>query len=178
MDTISIYLIILFPITFIIHDGEEILTQHKWMLTHKDTLIARFPMLRPALEHLSRMSTKAFTIAVLEELALILIASACVVADIPFATEVWKIMFMAFSIHLLIHVGQGIIMRGYVPGLITSVLTLPYSYIGMQNVCEIFSATELLTYGAIGIVAMVANLAFAHWLGYKLTGREINDIIL
>jgi len=78
---------------------------------------------------------------------------------------------MAFSIHLLIHVGQGIIMRGYVPGLITSVLTLPYSYIGMQNVCEIFSATELLTYGAIGIVAMVANLAFAHWLGYKLTGR-------
>ena len=171
MDTISIYLIILFPITFIIHDGEEILTQHKWMLTHKDTLIARFPMLRPALKHLSGMSTKAFTIAVLEELALILIATVCVVTGISFATETWAIMFMAFSIHLLIHVGQGIIMRGYVPGLITSVLTLPYSYIGMQNVCKIFNATELLTYGAIGIVAMVANLAFAHWLGYKLTGR-------
>lgn len=171
MDTISIYLIILFPITFIIHDGEEILTQHKWMLTHKGSLIVRFPMLRPALKHLSGMSTKAFTIAVLEELALILIATVCVVTGISFATEAWAIMFMAFSIHLLIHVGQGIIMRGYVPGLITSVLTLPYSYIGMQNVCEIFSATELLTYGAIGIVAMVANLAFAHWLGYKLTGR-------
>lgn len=172
MSAMSIYIILLFPLAFIIHDGEEIATQHKWMLTHKETLVHRFPFAKPMVEHLSGLSTKAFTIAVLEELALILIASACVVADIPFATEAWAIMFMAFSIHLLIHVGQGIIMRGYVPGLITSVLTLPYSYIGMQHVCEIFSATELLTYGAIGIVAMVANLAFAHWLGYKLTGGK------
>lgn len=169
MDTISIYLIILFPITFIIHDGEEILTQHKWMLTHKDSLIARFPMLRPALKHLSGMSTKAFTIAVLEELALILIATACVIAGTPYSTEVWAIMFMAFSIHFLIHVGQGIIIRGYVPGLITSVMLLPFAYIGMQNVCAIFSATELLLYGAVGVVAMVANLVFAHWLGHKFT---------
>lgn len=172
MSAISIYIILLFPLAFIIHDGEEIATQHKWMLTHKDTLIVRFPMLRSALKHLSGMSTKAFTIAVLEELALILIASACVVADIPFATEVWEIMFMAFSIHLLIHVGQGIIMRGYVPGLITSVLTLPYAYTGMRNICEFFSATELLLYGAVGVVAMAVNLAFAHWLGYKLTGGK------
>lgn len=172
MDSISFITTMLFPLAFIIHDGEEILVQHKWMLTHKDSLIARFPMLRPALEHLSKMSTKAFTIAVLEELALILIASACVMADIPFATEVWKIMFMAFSIHLLIHVGQGIITRGYVPGLITSVMLLPFAYIGMQNVCAIFSATEMLLYGAVGVVAMVANLAFAHWLGYKLTGGK------
>ena len=172
MSAISIYIILLFPLAFIIHDGEEIATQHKWMLTHKETLVHRFPFAKPMVEHLSGLSTKAFTIAVLEELALILIASACVVADIPFATEVWKIMFMAFSIHLLIHVGQGIIMRGYVPGLITSVIMLPYAYSGMRNICERFSATELLTYGAIGIVTMVANLAFAHWLGYKLTGRK------
>lgn len=172
MDSISFIATLLFPLAFIIHDGEEILVQHKWMLTHKDSLIARFPMLRSALEHLSRMSTKAFTIAVLEELALILIASACVVAGIPFATEVWTIMFMAFSIHLLIHVGQGIITRGYVPGLITSVIMLPYAYTGMRNICERFSATELLLYGVVGIVAMAVNLAFAHWLGYKLTGGK------
>lgn len=177
MSAISIYIILLFPLAFIIHDGEEIATQHKWMQTHKETLAHRFPFAKPMVEHLSGLSTKAFTIAVLEELALILIATTCIFADIPFATEAWAIMFMAFSIHLLIHVGQGIIMRGYVPGLITSVLTLPYSYIGMQNVCEIFSATELLTYGAIGIVAMVANLAFAHWLGYKFIERKTESSI-
>ena len=171
MSALSIYIVLLFPLAFIIHDGEEIATQHKWMLTHKETLVHRFPFVKPMVDHLSGLSTKAFTIAVMEELALILIATICIFADIPFATEVWAIMFMAFSIHLLIHVGQGIIVRGYVPGLITSVLMLPYAYIGMTNVCEIFSATELLTYGAVGIVAMVANLAFAHWLGYKLTGR-------
>ena len=171
MDSISFITTLLFPLAFIIHDGEEIATQHKWMQTHKETLVHRFPFAKPMVEHLSGLSTKAFTIAVMEELALILIATICIFAGIPFATEVWAIMFMAFSIHLLIHVGQGIIVRGYVPGLITSVLMLPYAYIGMTNVCEIFSATELLTYGAVGIVAMVANLAFAHWLGYKLTGR-------
>ncbi len=172
MSAISIYIILLFPLAFIIHDGEEIATQHKWMLTHKETLVHRFPFAKPMVEHLSGLSTKAFTIAVLEELALILIASACVIAGTPYSTEVWAIMFMAFSIHFLIHIGQGMIIRGYVPGLITSVMLLPFAYIGMQNVCAIFSATELLTYGAIGIVTMVANLAFAHWLGYKLTGRK------
>lgn len=172
MSAISIYIVLLFPLAFIIHDGEEIATQHKWMLTHKETLVHRFPFAKPMVDHLSGLSTKAFTIAVMEELALILIATICIFADIPFATEVWAIMFMAFSIHLLIHVGQGIIVRGYVPGLITSVLMLPYAYIGMTNVCEIFNAMELLTYGAVGIVAMVANLAFAHWLGYKLTGGK------
>lgn len=172
MSAISIYIILLFPLAFIIHDGEEIATQHKWMLTHKETLVHRFPFAKPMVEHLSGLSTKAFTIAVLEELALILIATACVIAGTPYSTEVWEIMFMAFSIHLLIHIGQGMIIRGYVPGLITSVMLLPFAYIGMQNVCAIFSATELLTYGAIGIVTMVANLAFAHWLGYKLTGGK------
>lgn len=172
MFAISIYIILLFPLAFIIHDGEEIATQHKWMLTHKETLAHRFPFAKPMVEHLSGLSTKAFTIAVLEELALILIATACVIAGTPCSTEVWAIMFMAFSIHFLIHVGQGIIIRGYVPGLITSVMLLPFAYIGMQNVCAIFSATELLLYGAVGVVAMVTNLAFAHWLGYKLTGGK------
>ena len=98
MSAISIYIILLFPLAFIIHDGEEIATQHKWMQTHKETLVHRFPFAKPMVEHLSGLSTKAFTIAVLEELALILIATVCVVTGISFATEAWAIMFMACSI--------------------------------------------------------------------------------
>ena len=72
----SILMILSFPLAFLIHDLEEILVQHKWMLAHKEDLIRRFPRLQPMILHLSSLNTKAFTIAVVEELVLLLLATA------------------------------------------------------------------------------------------------------
>lgn len=57
--------------------------------------------------------------------------------------------------------------RGYVPGLITSILLLPYTYFGLQNIYNTFSISEIVLYGILGVVFMVLNLWFAHWIGIK-----------
>ena len=120
----SILMIISFPLAFLIHDLEEILVQHKWMSAHKEDLLRRFPRLQPMIHHLSSLSSKAFTIAVIEELVLLLLATAYYLANGPYAIEIWTALFVAFSVHLVVHIGQGIIIRGYVPGLITSILVI------------------------------------------------------
>jgi len=79
----------------------------------------------------------------------------------------WSALFIAFSFHLLVHIGQGVMIRGYVPGLVTSLLLLPYSYLGMQSIWNYMSITEILICGLAGIVFMVVNLRFAHWIGLK-----------
>jgi hypothetical protein len=117
--------------------------------------------------HLSSLSSKAFTIAVIEELVLLLLATAYYLADGPYALEIWGALFVAFSVHLVVHVGQGILIRDYVPGLITSILLLPYSYYGISFICQEMSSGKLILLGLIGFVAIATNLWFAHWLGKK-----------
>ena len=164
----SILMILSFPLAFLIHDMEEILVQHKWLLAHKEDLLRRFPRFQPMLLHLCSLTPKAFTIAVLEELLMLILATVYYLVGGPYAIEVWTALFLAFSVHLVVHIGQGIMIRGYVPGLITSILLLPYSYYGISSICQEMSYGKLILLGVIGFVAIAVNLWFAHWLGKKL----------
>ena len=164
-------LFVLFILAFVVHDGEEIAVEHKWVMTHGDAVCARFPMLRRLFDHLRRMSTKAFAVAVLEELVILVAITAYALIGGPYGIELWSAAFIAFSIHLVVHIVQSIILRGYVPGLVTSILLLPLSYFGMKSLCNIFTPSQLLLYGVIGVAIMLPNLAFAHWIGMKLSKR-------
>ena len=165
MITTAFY--ILFVLAFIVHDGEEVAVQHKWVMAHGDALCARHPMLRHLFNYIRKLNTKAFAIAALEELVLLISITVYALIGGPYAVELWSAIFMAFSIHLIVHVIQAIVVRGYVPGLVSSILLLPFSYLGMQRICNTFNASQLLLYGVIGVVMMLSNLAFAHWLGMK-----------
>ena len=165
----STVIYILFILAFIIHDGEEIAMEHKWLLTHGDTLREKHPKLRRMLNHLRQMNAKAFAIAVLEELILLVAITVYVFWGGPYAIELWAAVFMAFSIHLIVHIGQSIFVKGYVPGLLTSILLLPFSYLGMKSIWNTFSMAQLLLWGVIGLIIIAANLAFAHWFGIKMT---------
>ena len=168
-------LYILFILAFIIHDGEEIAVEHKWLLAHGDALCEKHPKLQRMLIHMGKMNTKAFTIAVLEELILLVAVTVYVFCDEPYAIELWTAAFMAFSIHLIVHIGQSIVVGGYVPGLVTSILLLPLSYIGIQGMWNTFSTVRLCLWTLIGVLFIAANLAFSHWLGIKLA-KECNRL--
>ena len=165
----ELFWIISFPLAFIIHDSEEIIVQHKWMLAHKEHIIQKFPRMTRIIIHLSSLSTKAFAIAVLEELILLLLATAYVLTGGVYATELWIALFMAFSIHFVVHIVQGVIAMGYVPGLATSILMLPYAYFGINKICEDVSGNKLIQLSVLGIIAMMINLRIAHWVGKKFT---------
>jgi hypothetical protein len=169
MTMTSSVLYLLFILAFIIHDGEEIVMEQKWLLTHGDALRDKHPKLRRMLNHLQQMNTKAFAVAVLEELLLLVAITVYVFFCGPYAVELWAAVFMAFSIHLIVHIGQSIVVKGYVPGLVTSVLLLPFAYLGMQHICNTLSTAQLLLWGVIGLIIIAVNLAFAHWLGIKMT---------
>ena len=49
-------LYVLFILAFIIHDGEEIAVEHKWLLAHGDALCEQHHKLRRMLNHLRKMN--------------------------------------------------------------------------------------------------------------------------
>ena len=158
----------LFILAFIVHDGEELAVQHKWVMEHGEALCAKLPKLRLLFNHIRKLNTKAFAIAVFEELVLLMAITAYALIDGPYSAELWSAAFMAFSVHLIVHVIQAIVVRGYVPGLVSSILLLPFSYLGMQSICNTFNVSQLLLYGMVGVGMMLANLAVAHWFGMKM----------
>lgn len=172
MSALSVlYLILPLPVAFLLHDAEELATQHKWMLNHHESLTQRFPMMKGMIEHLLQLTTKAFAIAAFEEFFLLLMATFYVLVEGPFALEIWTALFLAFSLHLLIHIKQAIIVKGYVPGLVTSILLLGYSYIGIEMIRNEMSLTKIFLLGIAGTALMVVNLRFAHWLGLRINNK-------
>lgn len=161
----------LLPLLLIVHDLEEIVVHRKWILKHGEGIKSRFPKFGSLIDQLTLLSTKAFSIAVAEELAFILLVIGS--SFVPFiglyVLYIWTAIFFGFGFHLVIHIGQAIIIRNYVPGLITSFVSLPlfYVYAHQLTIGGIGIVSQLLL-GICGLLIIVYNLMFAHWLGKEL----------
>ncbi|MBP5455309.1 MAG: HXXEE domain-containing protein [Paludibacteraceae bacterium] len=162
-------LLLLFIIGFITHEVEEILVQRKWMLKNEATLKQRFPMLRKVFDHLLSLDTKAFVIAVIEEFIVV----ALIIISISYLEKAINIYFLpiqgiffAYTLHLLVHIFQGIIFRGYVPGLVTAILQF---LIFGPFLVFYFHDIRLFLAGLAGVCILFLNLLFAHWLGRKVS---------
>lgn len=168
MSALSVLTLVLpFPLLFVIHEAEEVLVQHGWMKAHRADLERRFPWSRNILAHLSRLGRRAFAIAALEELLVLSLATCYVLVGGTCSMQVWSALFMAFSLHLLVHVAQAVAVGGYVPGLATSLLLLPFAAYGLWSIWLAMGCLEFMAWGLAGVAFMVANLRLAHWLGSR-----------
>ena len=52
--------IIYLPILFILHDTEEIITYHRWIIAHRKAFIQKFPRLRSMFNYMADFSTSSF----------------------------------------------------------------------------------------------------------------------
>ena len=128
MSALSILVFVLpLPLAFVLHDAEEIAVQGRWIRTHGAELSRRFPKFEPMIARLGALGTRGFAIAAAEELAVLLAVTAYVLVGGTWAAEAWGAVFLAFSLHLIVHAVQAAMVRGYVPGLATSLLLLAAS---------------------------------------------------
>ena len=67
MDSL-VLLYLLLPVAFSLHDFEEILFQHSWVLKNQNRIVKKFPFAKNILEHLAKLDTKKFAVIAFEEL--------------------------------------------------------------------------------------------------------------
>lgn len=158
----------LFPIIFMFHEMEEIIGFRFWLKKNRAMLQEKFPKIAKEYEH---HSTEGFALAVFEEYALCLIISGIAVATDWYG--LWFGGFAAYALHLLIHIGQSLVIRKYIPAAATAILTLPISifFIIKSNAVLNFSIFEILIYTIIGVVIIGGNLKLIHILMNKFTMR-------
>lgn len=167
-------LIALLPIIFMIHDFEEIIMFKPWLASNREELKIRFPKMEQfmAKKRLFDLSTSAFAIAIMHEF--ILISAATVISLYINNYSLWFAAFMAYTIHLFVHIVQWISYQKYVPVIITSLLTMPYciyTFIRFIKFTEI-SSEKLILWTIIGIIATVLSFIPAFFFANKFQNWE------
>jgi hypothetical protein len=171
----------LLPIVFMLHDFEEIIMFKPWMNANRTALEKRLPArtARIFANH-ADMSTSAYALAVAEEF--IILSSLTLLAVELNLYEFWAGMMLGFFIHLLIHVGQFLAYRRYVPVILTSLPCGLYCLVALHdlnfshplswNLVALWTFISLLIIGANLALALQLAVKFDGWLGSNLPERN------
>jgi len=159
----------LFPVIFIFHDMEEIVGMKRFINTSYDDIIAKYPFAENVLKGYRNINTDAFAFAVYEEL--ILLIAICLLAELTatqIAAGIWFGGLIGFIIHLFVHIGQAMLIKKYIPALITSLISIPPSIWLALKCYPLLTMSPVLIIGIIiGISGVAINLRFAHFLMRK-----------
>ncbi|AQS05117.1 HXXEE domain-containing protein [Clostridium beijerinckii] len=150
-----------FPIVFIIHDFEEIIFIQSWINKNRYYLSEKFPKLSKNLfPHFDNITAASFAFGVAEEFILIII-----ITIISYKTNwfnLWIGLFIAFTTHLIIHCFQALIIRKYVPAIVTSIIFLPICINIIKSIAKVYTSNIIISYSVLGFIIMLVNLYIAH----------------
>lgn len=126
----AIWIFWLLPVSFLLHDLEEILTMEQWIRANQGTLesIIQRGGIFARLKGMLSIDTRQFTAAVLFELIIFIAVAlfATLRPEVSAARWLFAWALGGLFLHLFVHAGQGLILRRYVPGLWSGLLiTLP-----------------------------------------------------
>lgn len=141
-----------------LHDFEEIIMKKAWQEKNFGLLHKSFPKAAALMSRhaLFTISTSAFAFAACIEF--ILISAITPLAVLLHIRALWFAAFMAYFLHLLVHVGQWMAFRKYIPCIATTLLSLPYClYAFCVFVSEnILSVTEMAAWTGAGLMTTLA----------------------
>ncbi len=153
-------LLSLLPLFFLFHELEEILMVCPWIKKNSIAMHRRFPKFKSVIRKMEQMTTPKFAAIATEEF---LIVSACTIVSIQTGNlAAWYCCLTAFGIHLMVHIAQFIIWRGYIPAIVSTTLCLPYCIWAIHKTASILPLNEQLFYAAIGTLLGGLNLIVMH----------------
>ena len=156
MTTVQFYF--LFPSLFMLHELEEII----WMPSFVKKLPAQFPNNRI----LSYYTPFSFNAIVLEQF-LILMTS--LYLSYQFNNySIYATIVIAYIYHVFGHLIQTIVLRKYVPGLLTGILTSLFSI----TFLKIESSVKLYGYSFLTLLVIVLNLIVSFMILNKISHKK------
>lgn len=153
------------PIAYILHDVEELLTRRRWEKRHYNDLVAKCPKFTSLFSAIKDLNQVKYTVVILEQLLFLVIAVIMAVYSDPMPMCA---LFWGFAIHTVLqHLFLSVLFRSYYPGLISSVLLLPYFAYGIYMFLNMYSIVENIVMAICGLGVISLNLALMYWLMKK-----------
>ncbi len=166
MSALSVLYIVL-PILAVslCHTLEVLFTAKRWAGRHWVSLMNEHPNLLNVLFRLSGMNMKSFLIAAGACFLAVLLSTAALFAGGLWAELVWTTVFMAYSVCALISIVRAVTLKGYVPGLVTSIISVPLIAYAAYSLSLVWPWWEILLFAILGLFLAVAGHFIAQRIG-------------
>lgn len=176
MSALSILYIVL-PILAVslCHTLEVLFTARRWASHHSASSDEAHQSLVNILFRLSGMNMSALVIAAVVGFLAVLLSTAALFAGGLWAELVWTTVFMAYSVCALINLVRAVTIKGYVPGLVTSIISVPLIAYAAYSLFLVWPWWEMLLFAILGLVLALANLYFAQRLGQRQTSKSTKN---
>ena len=162
-------LIWVFPIVFMIHEFEEIIFMRWWVKKNKEHILSKYPKLgKQVLGQFDVFSTEAFSLIVAEEF--LIVSFIVIFSAFTSNYDLYAGLILAFSIHLLTHLIQSIVLKSYTPAIITTLLTgifCAYAFVKILN-SELLSFNRTLIFTVVLTMIVFLNLKIMYRLVRKI----------
>ena len=166
--------ILLLPIIFIFHDMEEVVG-FCWFFRKNPWLYDKFPRIMKAYRGITNEGMAA---GVYEEfIPFFGVSLLAYFYPNRILYAVWFGIFLSLAGHFIVHIGQTIYLRKYIPSFITSVICLPISTNILLRCARVmtFDSVTIITI-IVSIIVMMVNLKLAHavvhFVNSKITMEE------
>ena len=108
---------------------------------------------------------KSFLIAAGACFFAVLLSTAALFAGGLWTERIWATIFMAYSVCTLINIVRAVTLKGYVPGLVTSIISVPLIAYAAYPLSIVWPCWEMLLFGILGLAIAVAGLFIAQRIG-------------
>lgn len=165
----------LFPVAFMVHDFEEIVFWEVWLKRHREDVLRRLPAF------LSKRASRIMNKTTAESaLPIGLIFLLCVIS-VLLAVETGRyhaflLASSLFFVHGFMHLGQSLLLRRYVPAVITSAaVVIPYGVLLYERLIDegIVTLGGLGLYSLGGAVILLPFLLVLHQVGEFVFQRAV-----
>ena len=154
----SVQFYFLFPSLFMLHELEEII----WMPSFVKKLSAQFPDNRI----LSYYTPFAFNSIVLEQFLILLLS---LFLSYRYSNyTIYATIVIAYIYHVFGHLIQTLVIRKYVPGLLTGILTSWFFIISLKNEFPI----KLYSYSLFTLLVIILNLVVSFMILHKISHKK------
>ena len=166
MSALSVLYIVL-PILAVsfCHALEVVFTARRWASHHSASSDEAHQSLVNILFRLSGMNMSALVIAAVVGFLAVLLSTAALFAGGLWAELVWTTVFMAYSVCALINLVRAVTLKGYVPGLVTSIISVPLIAYAAYPLSLVWPRWEMLLFAILGLVLAVAGHFIAQRIG-------------
>lgn len=166
MSALSVLYIVL-PILAVsfCHALEEVFTARRWASHHSASSDEAHQSLVNTLFRLSGMNMSALVIAAVVGFLAVLLSTAALFAGGLWAELVWTTVFMAYSVCALINLVRAVTIKGYVPGLVTSIISVPLIAYAAYSLSLVWPWWGMLLFAILGLVLAVAGHFIAQRIG-------------
>ena len=166
MSALSVLYIVL-PILAVslCHTLEVLFTAKRWAGRHWVSLMNEHPNLLNVLFRLSGMNMKSFLIAAGACFLAVLLSTAALFAGGLWTERIWATIFMAYSVCTLINIVRAVTLKGYVPGLVTSIISVPLIAYAAYSLSLVWPWWGMLLFVILGLVLAVAGHFIAQRIG-------------